>query len=523
MAATVIDTLVISLGLDTRQFTEEQRQALDSLRKFQEAAATQAKQTESQTRRLTDTLMSFRREAIGTLATIFGATSAKEFLNYVTNLDASTGRLAKQFGNSTRELSIWQGIVTQVGGSAQSANAAIGGLNAEMVRFDQTGQSSILGVLNQLNVGFYKTNGQLKTATELIFDVTEAIEKKGINARQASGLLNLMGISGDMVNVILKGTSALREYYRAAEDAGSASDESAAAAEKYQKSLALLERSATNTGRSLATTFMPAITAVLDAFRKLNENPPEDKKTLERLNKLGIDTSPDRPANVWERMLSRLTGLPVRGRQYKLGVSGYTNVGASSFDEAGFTGLNDAAPLPGPFAGAGGGRPSASEMEAYIRKAAVARGIDPNTAVQVAKSEGLFAYGHSASGQSFVPGEQSFGPFQLNYGPTGLGTRFTRQTGLDARNASTWPQQVDFSLDQARSGGWGPWHGWKGLPFAGIQRGGAGGSGGSATTVTIDKIEVNAPRATDAEGIGQEIGPALKRAVGAAAANFGAI
>jgi len=100
-----------------------------------------------------------------------------------------------------------------------------------------------------------------------------------------------------------------------------------------------------------------------------------------------------------------------------------------------------------------------SAVADYIRQAAVSRGIDPETAVRVAASEGLKEY----------TGDQgsSFGPYQLHYGGVapggnrvgGLGDEFTRTTGLDARDPNTWKQQVDFALDRAAKGGWGPWHG----------------------------------------------------------------
>lgn len=104
-------------------------------------------------------------------------------------------------------------------------------------------------------------------------------------------------------------------------------------------------------------------------------------------------------------------------------------------------------------------RPNRAEVEDYIRNRATAIGVDPEIAVRVARSEGLNQYvGDQGS---------SFGPYQLHYGGIapggnrvgGLGDEFTKQTGLDARDPSTWRQQVDFSLAQAKQGGWGPWHG----------------------------------------------------------------
>jgi len=100
-----------------------------------------------------------------------------------------------------------------------------------------------------------------------------------------------------------------------------------------------------------------------------------------------------------------------------------------------------------------------AETEAYIRQAATQRGIDPNTAVRVWGGEGRSQYA----------GDQgsSFGPYQLHYGNVagggnavgGLGDAFTKQTGLDARDPATWQAQVNFALDNVKSGGWTPWHG----------------------------------------------------------------
>ena len=105
------------------------------------------------------------------------------------------------------------------------------------------------------------------------------------------------------------------------------------------------------------------------------------------------------------------------------------------------------------------------EMEAYIRESASARGIDPDVAVRVARSEGLAPGVWQSNFSRGGVREPSFGPFQLLVGgegtgyPTGLGNTFIEQTGLDPRDPTTWKAQVDFALDQAAQGGWSPWYG----------------------------------------------------------------
>lgn len=107
------------------------------------------------------------------------------------------------------------------------------------------------------------------------------------------------------------------------------------------------------------------------------------------------------------------------------------------------------------------GIPQTDEVSKYIMEAAAARGIDPNTALAVARSEGLNADPREAWQSSVVKNgkrERSYGPFQL-YIDGGLGNQFMKSTGLDPRDPSTWKQQVDFSLDHAGKNGWGAWYG----------------------------------------------------------------
>ena len=71
----------------------------------------------------------------------------------------------------------------------------------------------------------------------------------------------------------------------------------------------------------------------------------------------------------------------------------------------------------------------------------------------------------SGQGKSYVGDDgSSYGPFQLHYGGVsqkyphpGLGDEFTKQTGLDARDPNTQPQQVKFVSDWTAKHGWGAW------------------------------------------------------------------
>lgn len=107
-------------------------------------------------------------------------------------------------------------------------------------------------------------------------------------------------------------------------------------------------------------------------------------------------------------------------------------------------------------------------IETYIRKAALARNINPDVAVAVARTEGGLTNPVQQSNivQNGVR-EPSFGPFQLNISGGRLGAR-ALAAGIDPRDPNQWQAGVDFALNEAAQKGWGQWYGWKGARFAGI-------------------------------------------------------
>jgi len=105
-------------------------------------------------------------------------------------------------------------------------------------------------------------------------------------------------------------------------------------------------------------------------------------------------------------------------------------------------------------------------IEQYIRQAAAQRGIDPDIAVRVAKSEGGLT-DPALQSRSTKNGirEPSYGPFQLLVGggdtgfPAGMGNDFIAKYGVSPADPANWQKGVDFALDGAARNGWGAWYG----------------------------------------------------------------
>lgn len=121
--------------------------------------------------------------------------------------------------------------------------------------------------------------------------------------------------------------------------------------------------------------------------------------------------------------------------------------------------------------------PSRQEIIDFIRRRAQAYGIDPDIAVQVARSEGLNADPREAWQSRVVNNgvrEPSYHPFQLH--KQYMGGEFERSTGLRLEDPANWQSATDYALQRASQGGWSPWYGAKAVgisPWQGINSGGA--------------------------------------------------
>ena len=113
--------------------------------------------------------------------------------------------------------------------------------------------------------------------------------------------------------------------------------------------------------------------------------------------------------------------------------------------------------------------PSNEEVDAYVAKAAIERGIDPEVAVRLWHAEGRAGDAREAwrSKGTLKSGkrESSYSPFQLNV-EGGVGEEMIRRTGVDPSKVENWKPSVDFALDWGKDKGWSDWMGAKAIGLA---------------------------------------------------------
>lgn len=478
----VIDELIVTLGLDASKFNEGERAAVDSFRRLHEGVEQTSKRVEAQGAKMSEVFGIARKGAMGLIAAFIGGEAAS-FIEHVVGMDAVSGRFAKTIGTSVENLALWQSMVRQVGGNAEDATGALQGLQGALNNFRfGNGQlpAPLAFLLNQMPGGLGNKNAdQVLRGLQGYF--TGEINSGRMTSDQAATQMSwIPGMNQNVINLMLDDFKKIEE---AAKKVGGATDESAAGAQKLQAAFSLLLQAVERT--------TAALTPLFNIISKpMNEITKKDAAGL--LPEVTFDKG-----SVMDRLDTWLWG---EYGQHEMG-----------------GGSGGATP---------GKRASAGERETWIRTIAQGLNIDPQVALRVAKSEGFNGY------QSSIPGEQSFGDFQLNMIKGNLGDVFQKQTGLDPRDPANEKMMDEFALKWVSTHGWGAFHGAKNTGIGAFEGIGARSSAGSrvnnnrssssssTSTTHIGKVEVNT-QATDAAGIAADIAPAIKYASLTAPANSG--
>lgn len=519
---TVIDALVVELGLDPKNFIGGQKEIEARLKRLIEEARKGGNEIESHGKKTDHYFKTLKAGVAGVLAG-YSASATLGFINNMNRTDAALGRTSYVLNMNAQQLAVWQAAAKRTGGSAEGLTSTFQALSGDINSFAiGAGGGAFLGLFNSLGIGIHRANGELRTMDELLLDVAEKLEQQGDPARRAAFLAAVPGMTPDVINLLIKGRKAAEDTLEASRKAAKLTDEQIAAAQKYQAAMSDLETSATSLWRSMVNLVSGPLTA---AFAKLAE-------LLQ-----GWNVSPDTPegrkiVQEGHENLRRRFGTPA-DLDRALGEA-FGNPGYNFFQRLAES-LRGEGPRPLPSAPAAPSAPAPGPR------------------------------GGTRADRNNNPGNIKFGPFAQSHGATGAdGNGFavfpSREVGFAAAEALlnskayrnlTLPQighrwaegDPNWAANAARATGL-PMdraltdeerrrlarfgtvaaEGSKLAPFgAGAGAGSGGGSGGASTvnqTTHVGTIVIHT-EATDADGIARGIGPAIRRGATMAPANYG--
>lgn len=263
--ATVIDALVVTLGLDARGFKGGVRRTQADLSAGTKKWVDENKKAGNQ---ITDTLAEVARQAT---VLFLGFETFKGALNYFAGLNAATanlGRFSANLGQSAREVNTWNSAIELAGGSAQDSQKDLQLLSNSLTALRATGDvSPLLMLFQRMGVAIYDAQGRTRKLTDLYKDLGDKLRQ--YNRADAFNLAQQAGLSASTFNLIEAEASERDRLLRTAEANNTVTDEAIKKAEDLQEQWRTIGQTLKGVAVELLGDITPAIKEVFGWVQRL--------------------------------------------------------------------------------------------------------------------------------------------------------------------------------------------------------------------------------------------------------------
>lgn len=200
MAATVIDALLVTLGLDTSQFRKGQQEVSDDLKKQREDAKNTAKEMAEQGKKAASFFSSIKTELLALTGVTVTAGGLMSFVKSTTSGLMDLSIQSKALGMSAKELDGWAKSAEAAGSSAEKISAALQGVQdakqlAKVGVYDTPVQEAAIRLNSLTHDSFNIRDDSAQTTFRKILESARKVTDPDIRRQ----ILQLVGID-DAIN-----------------------------------------------------------------------------------------------------------------------------------------------------------------------------------------------------------------------------------------------------------------------------------------------------------------------------------
>jgi hypothetical protein len=271
-SATVLDSLVLEIGLDPSKLVKGSKETQEAWKKLQDGFKKGFKEGTEEANKFEIAIEKTKNQVLSLLAAYLSFEAIKGFVINLTQAGTTLERLNVLTGVSKLRIAEWQNVMKEWGGTAEDANAMFGGLANNIQQFFSTGQLP--------NYGVYRVLGVTQSVAEAINALRhgqnpdyEKIIMQGAEAIHQNPTMGLyygqqLGFTPQMIqHAITEGGAGIKSDLDAQKGNAEAAAKAAGEETKLTKALADLNNSFTALGHTLLISIIPqikALTAFLD-------------------------------------------------------------------------------------------------------------------------------------------------------------------------------------------------------------------------------------------------------------------
>ena len=266
--ATVIDSLIVTLGLDNKDFQQGMKDTEKGLSDTRKNTDRVGKQIAASGKDAAEFFGQMQRSAIKFFAVLTAGKGLINFTRDVVTTGANLYRLSQNLDISADTLHRWGRAADLNGGSMEGFLGTLQNLGSQVTEIFMKGDSAITPYLRQLRVGVTDVAGKAKPLTDILADIADAAEKIYPDRQQRYAFLQQMGFDEGTLNLLVKGGKELRNVIAAQQEYSDKDNKAAFEAEQtWIKAQQRLEKLT----RDLVIKILPSLERLIETFVKFVE------------------------------------------------------------------------------------------------------------------------------------------------------------------------------------------------------------------------------------------------------------
>ena len=277
--ATIIDSLLVKLGLDSSEFNAGKNKVDKGLKDTgNEADKTGAKLKKSG-KDGADGFGNVAASAAKFLALIGGTMAVKRFIEQTVESSAALDRLSKNLQEGVSTVSAWSNSAELAGGSAEGLQGTLDMLSKSQTELQLTGQSSLIPYFSALGMSLADTQGKARPVNDLLLDLSDRFSK--MDRTTANNMGRMMGIDQGTMQLLLKGRSEVELMIARQKEYGAVTKQQAEEASRLRNAMVSSRQSFEAFGRELLSAATPALEKMFAIFADFGAWVRENKEFVQ--------------------------------------------------------------------------------------------------------------------------------------------------------------------------------------------------------------------------------------------------
>ena len=277
--ATIIDSLLVKLGLDSSEFDAKKSKVDKGLKDTGgEADKTGAKLKKSG-KDGAEGFENVAKSAAKFLALIGGTMAVKRFIENQIEANAALDRFAQNLDQSANSISAWGNAAELAGGSAEGLQGTMDMLSKSQTELQLTGQSGLIPYFSALGVSLADTQGKARPVNELLLDLSDRFSK--MDRTTANNMGRMMGIDQGTMQLLLKGRSEVELMIARQKEYGAVTKQQAEEAIRLRNAMVDSKQSFEAFGRELLSAATPALEKMFAIFADFGSWIQENKEFVQ--------------------------------------------------------------------------------------------------------------------------------------------------------------------------------------------------------------------------------------------------